>query len=104
MSHSKYTRRGHSWYIEKLHRDAVKYINTCKVCGFRGYSPVLESEDCEEWRVIRQELMQMFPRLELDALGRCAQCAAIMDQQSPAQEVQHGKIHPLREIKQEGKA
>ena len=79
MSHSKYTRRGHSWYIEKLHPDAMKYVNTCKICGFRGYSPVLESKDCEEWRVIRQELMQMFPRLELDELGRCPQCAKILD-------------------------
>lgn len=79
MSHSKYTRRGHSWYLEKLHPDAVKYVNTCKVCGFQGYSPVLESEDCEEWHVIRQELMQCYPKLELDELGRCPQCAGVLE-------------------------
>ena len=79
MSHSKYTRRGHSWYLEKLRRDAVKYVNTCKVCGFRGYSPSLESEDCTLWRVIRGDLMQCYPKLELDELGRCPQCAGILD-------------------------
>lgn len=80
MSHSKYTRRGHSWYVERLNREALKYVNTCKVCGFKGYSPVLESEDCTEWRVIRQELMQILPRLELDELGCCPQCAKILHQ------------------------
>ncbi len=45
MSHSKYTKRGYSLYIEKWNKSAKKYINTCSICGKKGYSPVIEDDD-----------------------------------------------------------
>ena len=44
MSHSKFTKRGHSLYLENWNPSAKKYINTCKICGHSGYSPVIEQE------------------------------------------------------------
>ena len=45
MSHSKHTKRGYSLYIENWNRSAKKYINTCCICGHKGYSPVIEQDD-----------------------------------------------------------
>ena len=82
MSHSKYTKRGYSLYIEKWDGSAKKYINTCKICGHKGYSPVIEYEDfCTTRRnkVIFEELTKTLRKLELDESGRCRDCARIQD-------------------------
>lgn len=82
MSHSKHTKRGYSLYIEKWNGSAKKYINTCKICGHSGYSPVIESEnfcDSPENKVIFGELTKTLNKLELDEPGRCKICAKILD-------------------------
>ncbi len=82
MSHSKLTKRGYSYYIEKWNPSAKKYINTCSICGRRGYSPVIEQENfCGNRRnqVIYKELKKMFCKLELDELDRCEECARVQD-------------------------
>lgn len=82
MSHSKYTKRGFSLYIENWDRSAKKYINSCCICGHKGYSPVIEQEDfCAALgnQVIYRELTKTLCRLELDELGRCRDCARVQD-------------------------
>ena len=82
MSHSKHTKRQYSLYIEKWDKSAKKYINTCKICGCKGYSPVIECEIfCANWenKAIFDELSKTLSKLELDELGRCQYCAKIMD-------------------------
>ena len=82
MSHSKHTKRGYSLYIENWNPAAKKYINTCTICGGKGYSPALEQEDfCYnlENYAIKKELIKMLSKLELDEFGRCEFCAKIMD-------------------------
>ena len=72
MSHSKHTKRDYSIYIEKWDKSAKKYINTCVICGHKGYSPVVETEGfCE---VIFKELSKTLHKLELDEYGRCIYC------------------------------
>ena len=78
MSHSNQTKRGYSLYIEKWHRSAKKYINTCAICGHKGYSPVIEHEEfCNH--VIQKELSKTLCKLSLDELGRCEDCAKVHD-------------------------
>ena len=78
MSHSKHTKRGYSLYIEKWNRLAKKYINTCAICGHKGYSPVIEHEGfCNH--VIYEELSKTLCKLSLDKLGRCEDCARVHD-------------------------
>ena len=82
MSHSKHTKRGYSLYIEKWNGSAKKYINTCKICGHTGYSPVIENDnfcDSPGNKVIFRELTKTLEKLELDELGRCKICAKIQD-------------------------
>ena len=82
MSHSKYTKRGYSLYVENWNRSAKKYINTCCICGHKGYSPVIEQDDfCTtyEKKAICTELPKIFCKLELDEFGRCKDCARIQD-------------------------
>ena len=82
MSHSKFTKRGHSIYVEKWNPSAKKYINTCVLCGHKGYSPVIEQDDfCNtlENTAIYIELSKTLNKLELDSLGRCDDCASIQD-------------------------
>ncbi len=82
MSHSKMTKRGKSHYIQNWNASAKKYVNVCKVCGFCGYNPVIESDDFGTTPpngVIRKELMQVLPPLPLDEFGRCSQCASALD-------------------------
>ena len=82
MSHSKFTKRGRSLYIEKWNPYAKKFINTCKLCGRRGYSPGIEDEGFREdamYRAIHCELVNTLPKLALDGLGRCEMCANAMD-------------------------
>jgi hypothetical protein len=84
MSHSKHTKRGYSLYIEKWNRSAKKYINTCYICGHKGYSPVIEQNDfgaTPENKVIYKELSKTLCRLELDELGRCKDCAKAQEKQ-----------------------
>ncbi len=82
MSHSKYTKRGYSLYLEKWNKSAKKYINTCKICGHKGYSPVIEDKDfftTLENKAIFSELSKTMYKLELDEHGRCADCAKVQD-------------------------
>lgn len=82
MSHSKNTKRGHSLYIEKWNSSAKKYINTCAICGHKGYSPVIEQASfCTglEKSMIYKELSKTLCRMDLDELGRCEDCARIQD-------------------------
>ena len=83
MSHSKMTKRGRSQYLENWNPAAKKYINICKICGHKGYSPAIDEEDfCDifsgNW-AIRYELKSTLERLELDELGRCGMCARVHD-------------------------
>ena len=75
--HSKQTKRGYSIYLEKWNPSAKKYINTCAICGSKGYSPVIEAnlKDTVEYR----ELTKTLPKMELDGLGRCCDCARVQD-------------------------
>ena len=82
MSHSKHTKRGYSIWIEKWNKSAKKYINTCSICGKKGYSPVIDAEGfCEtsENRVNYKELTKTLRKLEIDEYGRCTDCARIQD-------------------------
>lgn len=45
MSHSKYHKRGRSLYLDNWNPNAKKYINECKLCGNKGYSPAIEQSD-----------------------------------------------------------
>ena len=82
MSHSKMTKRGYSLYLEEWNKSAKKYINTCRLCGMKGYSPVIEAEGfCEKVPNggIYWELKSTLPRLHLDEFGRCEMCARAQD-------------------------
>ena len=82
MSHSKKTKRGHSLYLDKWNPSAKKYINICKLCSRRGYSPAIDEEDfCDISgnAAIRYELKRTLTKLELDEFGRCADCAKVHD-------------------------
>ena len=89
MSHSKTTKRGRSLYIEKWNPTAKRFINTCSICGARGYSPTIDDDGFvyddagnivnSEHRAIRAELKSVFKPLLLDSLGRCSDCAKSMD-------------------------
>lgn len=90
MSHSKYNKRGHSLYLDSWNPNAKKYINECKICGHKGYSPAIEQPDFLSDRgkdpfvfavnkAIYEELTKTFSLLELDELGRCKNCAGIQD-------------------------
>lgn len=84
MSHSKYTKRGYSLYIENWNRSAKKYINTCVICGHKGYSPVIEQEDfCNslQKKAIYEELSKILCKMQLDELGRCEFCTKAQDSQ-----------------------
>jgi len=82
MSHSKYTKRGYSLYIEKWNPSAKKYINTCVICGYKGCSPVIEQKgfcDDLESKVIYKELTRILSKMQLDESGRCEDCARVQD-------------------------
>ena len=82
MSHSKLTKRNFSLYIEKWNPSAKKYINVCRVCGSKGYSPVIEQEGfCGSRKntAIHRELTRTLRVLALDHLGRCEDCARVME-------------------------
>ena len=83
MSHSKFTKRGRSLYLDNWNPSAKKYINTCVICGHKGYSPVIDQEDfCSQQLgngVIYRELKKTLTPLPLDNLGRCEECARVQD-------------------------
>ena len=82
MSHSKLTKRNFSLYIEKWNPSAKKYINVCRVCGQKGYSPVIEREGFHDDRrntAIHNGLTKTLRVMALDHLGRCEDCARVMD-------------------------
>lgn len=84
MSHSKFNKKGFSLYIQKFNPESTKYINTCSICGRKGYNP---SIDCDGFdndsirRVMRKELKKSFSMLPLDNYGRCADCAKRINSQ-----------------------
>ena len=83
MSHSKFTKRGYSLYVERWNPYAKNFINTCKICGGRGYSPAIEEKDfCRspENKAIYAELTKILKKLELDKFGRCENCARLLDE------------------------
>ena len=87
MSHSKYSKRGRSLYVEKFNPAAKKHINTCAICGSVGYSPTIAYEGFDKdlvHRVTYEELTKLMKPLYLDRLGRCSHCAALTD--SPKEE------------------
>ena len=89
MSHSKDTKRGKSLYVEKFNPSAKRFINTCALCGARGYDPAIDDEgfvydragkvSSFEHRSIQMELKSILKPLPLDHLGRCADCVRAMD-------------------------
>lgn len=82
MSHSKNTKRGYSLYVENWNPSAKKYINTCSICGKKGYRPTIEDEDfCNslERRVIFKELKKTLGKMQIDDLGRCETCSKVQD-------------------------
>lgn len=85
MSHSKHRQRkyGFSMFINKWHPSSKKYINTCLICGSKGYNPVILERDFGSagalGRVIRDSLSKTYNPLPLDALGRCGDCAGIQE-------------------------
>ena len=89
MSHSKFTKRGKSLYIQKWNPSAKRFIRTCVICGAEGYSPDIDDEGFvydnaqklshTEHRAIRAELKKVFGPLSLDSLGRCATCTRMME-------------------------
>ena len=82
MSHSKKTKRGYSLYLENWNPAAKRYINVCKICGHKGYSPVIEEEgfcDTVPNGAIYEELKSTLCALPLDELGRCEMCARVHD-------------------------
>ena len=89
MSRSKVIKKGYSLYVEKLNPHAKRFINTCAICGAKGYSPTIDEDgfiydnalniENFEHRAIRQELKSVLSPLALDELGRCPTCAKLMD-------------------------
>ena len=90
MSHSKNNKRGHSLYLDNWNPNAKKYINECKICGYKGYSSAIEQPDFLSDsdkdpftfsinKAIYEELTKTFSVLELDEYGRCKDCARIQD-------------------------
>jgi len=90
MSHSKSNKRGHSLYLDKWNPNAKKYINECKICGCKGYSPAIEypgffsDRDKDPFtfsknKAIYTELTKAFSPLELDGCGRCKDCARVQE-------------------------
>jgi hypothetical protein len=81
MSHSKFTKRGSSFYIDGWFPPAKKYVNICSICGAQGYSPVIDDDGFSADIGMRaiMELKKMYKPLAVDSLGRCEHCAELMD-------------------------
>jgi len=77
------TKRGFSLYLEVWNPSAKRFINTCVLCGRKGYSPHIEESDfCInlERCAIYSELIKVLPKMPIDSLGRCEDCARIQDE------------------------
>jgi hypothetical protein len=82
MAHSKMTKRGKSYFVEKWNASSKRFINVCKLCGREGYSPSIEDEGFVEdsmHSAMYAELTTIYSPLPLDEFGRCEMCAAAMD-------------------------
>ena len=86
MSHSKHHQRkkGFSLHIDKWVPSAKKYINTCYLCGSKGYNPVILGDEFDRHgfgqnRSIRDSLLKTHNPLFVDGLNRCEICAKIQD-------------------------
>ncbi len=83
MSHSKYNKRGRSFYLDNWNPAGKKYILTCALCGKQGYSPAIEEPDfcdCLERDIIFGELIRVLPgKLVLNEWGHCEECARRME-------------------------
>lgn len=95
MSHSKHTKRGYSLYIEKWNPSAKKYINTCAICGHKGYSPVIEQKDFynnPKNKVIYKELTKTLNKMQLDEFKRCKDCAKVQEELFKKERFLHKKV------------
>lgn len=83
MSHSKFRKKGQSLYLDNWNPSAKKYINSCCLCGRKGYSPTIEEKcflDTVEHKAIYEELTRLFDSsLSVDSWGRCNECATRQD-------------------------
>ena len=83
MSHSKFRKNGKSLYIDNWNQSAKKYINTCCLCGRKGYSPAILEKDfinSLERECVYNELIKMYKApLELDSFCRCSKCAEMLN-------------------------
>jgi len=79
MSHSKFQQRkkGFSLYVDKWSPKSKKYINSCYICGSKGYNPVILKDSFD--KVLRNELLKIHNPLSVDNLNRCEICAKIQD-------------------------
>ncbi len=75
--------RKDSWF--NRNPDSKRYINTCVVCGAKGYAPQVDDPDFADAkytphrdfsrRMMKSQLRKYYKPLSLDAAGRCAGCA-----------------------------
>ena len=78
MSSSKRKTQGHSLYLENWNPTANKYVVACSMCGLKGHSPTIESDDflaARKGRIIHDELKRLIDVLVLDDSGHCPDCA-----------------------------
>lgn len=80
MSHSKFTKKGKSFYIDSWNKSAKKYIIECVRCGAKGHKPtILEPgfSNSLERKAIKKELVSILKPLHLDTDGICDKCLSI---------------------------
>ena len=76
-----FSKRGKSFYVNKLNPEANKYINKCVICGCKGYSPALDEPDFLESGLFNSDILKEVKHickysLHLDEYGRCEDCSA----------------------------
>lgn len=79
MSHNS-LKRGKSFYVNNLNPEANKYINTCVICGCKGYSPALDEADFSDSGLFNSAILKEVKKickdsLQLDEYGRCKDCS-----------------------------
>ena len=89
MSHSKKVKRGESLYVEHWNPSAKRFINTCRLCGARGYSPTILDEGFLYDRAgnadgvhaaIYASLTATLQPLALSEDGICLACARVLEE------------------------
>ena len=78
MSHSKFRKKGKSYYLDSWNPKGKKYIIACSRCGTKGYSPNIlnaDFEDTMEKEAIKDSLMAILDPIYLDEYGYCTQCS-----------------------------